>query len=46
MDGLRRLKENSIESIFENGLHEFLEAFIRDNNALGAQIEQDYRFYS
>ena len=42
---LARLRGNSIETIFEQGLHEFLEEFIRDNNALAGQIEQDYRFY-
>jgi uncharacterized alpha-E superfamily protein len=33
-----------IEKIFESGLHEFILEFIRDNNALGRQIENDYRF--
>lgn len=42
---LAQLRENSIETIFESGLHEFLERFIRENNALGAQIEEDFRFY-
>lgn len=41
---LKRLEESSIASIFDEGLHEFITAFIRDNMALGAQIEQDYRF--
>ncbi len=41
---LQRLKESSIASIFDEGLHEFITAFIRDNMALGNQIEQDYRF--
>ncbi|WP_340645502.1 alpha-E domain-containing protein [Phenylobacterium sp.] len=35
---------NSIETIFESGLHQFLENFITCNNLLGAQIERDYRF--
>ena len=39
-----RLKESSINSIFDEGLHEFITTFIRDNMALGGQIEQDYRF--
>ena len=44
-DGLRlRLKDRDIDSIFEDGLHEFISAFLHDNNALGLQIEQDYRF--
>jgi len=39
-----RLNDYSIEEILESGLHEFLGEFIRDNNSLGALIEQDYRF--
>jgi uncharacterized alpha-E superfamily protein len=42
---LKRLKESSIDSIFESGLHEFVVDFIRDNGALSQQVEQDYRFY-
>jgi uncharacterized alpha-E superfamily protein len=38
------LKKRSVESIFDEGLHEFMSDFIRSNNALGAQIETDYRF--
>jgi len=41
---LDRLRSNSVDMIFDKGLHEFLEGFIRDNNMLGGQIEQDYRF--
>ncbi|MDP1631129.1 MAG: alpha-E domain-containing protein [Caulobacter sp.] len=41
----RRLADHSIESIFETGLHQFLADFIVRNNALGLQIERDYRFY-
>lgn len=39
-----RLKDRDIGSIFEDGLHEFIGSMISDNNALGFQIEQDYRF--
>ena len=39
-----RLKTNDINSIFDEGLHEFLTSFIADTAALGQQIEQDYRF--
>ena len=39
-----RLSAQTISSIFEWGLHEFLQDFIRDNNALSTQIELDYRF--
>lgn len=42
---LTRLTSRSIEEIIESGLHEFIQEFIRDNNALGVQIEKDYRFY-
>ncbi len=41
----RSLTETPIEQIFETGLHEFIVDFLRKNSALGAQIEQDYRFY-
>jgi len=41
---LANLMAHSITTIFDEGLHEFIGAFIRDNNAIGAQIEQDYRF--
>ena len=41
----RRLRDTSIDTIFDEGLHEFIIDFIRSNTQLGAQIEQDYRFY-
>ena len=34
-----------ITGIFDEGLHEFLDASIRDTAALAHQIEQDFRFY-
>ncbi len=40
-----QLRSVRIEDVFAMGLHEFLEGFIRDNAALGSQIETDYRFY-
>jgi len=40
----KELQQATIESIFEQGLHQFLENFQRRNQALAAQIEQDYRF--
>lgn len=44
-DQLRsRLKNRDIHSIFESGLHQFIGDFIHENNAVGLQIEQDYRF--
>lgn len=39
-----RLRDHDINSIFDEGLHEFLTSFIADTAALGRQIEQDYRF--
>ncbi|MEH6545913.1 MAG: alpha-E domain-containing protein [Sneathiella sp.] len=41
---MTRLRNCTIETIFEMGLHEFITDFIRDNIALAAQIEEDYRF--
>ena len=35
----------SIKDIFDAGLHEFLTQFIRDNNRLGDEIAEDYRFH-
>lgn len=42
---LQQLRQSSIGSIMDLGLHEFLGEFMRDNNALGQQIEKDFRFY-
>ncbi|NNE96038.1 MAG: alpha-E domain-containing protein [Acidimicrobiales bacterium] len=39
-----RCRNRTIDSIFEEGLHEFLRDSIADTNRLGAQIEADYRF--
>jgi uncharacterized alpha-E superfamily protein len=36
----------SIERIFEIGLHEFLQDYMLENQALASQIESDYRFTS
>ena len=41
---LKRFNQTSIGEIFDNGLHEYIVHFLRDNNALGRQIEKDYRF--
>ncbi|MFK7870454.1 MAG: alpha-E domain-containing protein [Roseobacter sp.] len=40
----RKLKSYDITTVFDEGLHDFIADFIRDNNTLGAQIEQDYQF--
>ncbi|MGC1487367.1 MAG: alpha-E domain-containing protein [Albidovulum sp.] len=40
----QKLRQHTIKTIFEEGLHKFINTFIRDNNAIGARIEEDYRF--
>lgn len=42
---LGKLKAGSIKEIFDTGLHEFLDAFIRTNNRLGDEVAESYRFY-
>ena len=37
-----RLQNSRMEEIFRTGLHEFLSAFIADNNTLGIAISQQY----
>ena len=39
-----RLKDRDIVSIFDEGLHEFVGSILRENAAIGMQIETDYRF--
>ena len=39
-----RFSKTTIASIFDHGLHEYIVDFLRDSNALGQQIEQDFRF--
>ncbi|MEL6587568.1 MAG: alpha-E domain-containing protein, partial [Pseudomonadota bacterium] len=43
-DMCRKLDRMTIEDIFEDGLHEFLQNFLNCNTALAHQIERDYRF--
>ncbi len=38
----RRLENASIKEIFQNGLHEFVESFVTDNNRLGSEISEQY----
>ncbi len=38
------LRTSTIDGIFERGLHECIQSFIRANNDLGAQIEIDFKF--
>ncbi|MEL6505025.1 MAG: alpha-E domain-containing protein [Pseudomonadota bacterium] len=40
----KRLQGRTIQSIFEDGLHDFTLDFIASNNRLGHAIESDYRF--
>jgi uncharacterized alpha-E superfamily protein len=40
----RRLQTLTIDDIFEEGLHRFLQDFLARNTRLSGQIEQDYRF--
>ncbi len=48
-DHIERLRmmvtECTVDSIFDNGLHEFIMDFLKANSELGSQIELDYRFY-
>lgn len=39
-----RMGEDSIDTVFEHGLHQFIQDFIRENNTLGRKIEEDFRF--
>ena len=38
------LKNLTTDAVFETGLHMFIQDYIRHSNALGRQIETDYRF--
>jgi len=40
-----RCTGRQVDTIFDEGLHEFLEAFLADTTRLSGQIEQDFRFY-
>lgn len=44
-DILSMLKNREIQEIIDRGLHEFLLDFISENNRLGVQISEAYRFY-
>lgn len=41
---LKGLRSRTVHSIFDNGLHETLTAFIAENNRLGLEIAQAYNF--
>ncbi|SMX26500.1 hypothetical protein TRP8649_00581 [Pelagimonas phthalicica] len=40
-----RINSQTVDTIFEDGLHEFLSSFIADNAKLAGHIEEDFRFY-
>jgi uncharacterized alpha-E superfamily protein len=40
-----KMNAHTVDTIFEEGLHEFLTGFIADNAKLAAHIEEDFRFY-
>jgi uncharacterized alpha-E superfamily protein len=42
---MKKLKGTTVKDIFDSGLHEFLSAFIQDNNRLGDEVARNYRFY-
>jgi uncharacterized alpha-E superfamily protein len=39
-----KLREGDIDEVFASGLHEFLQAFISDNNQLGSAIAEQFAF--
>lgn len=41
---LDRLRELDIQTVFQGGLHEWLQAYIRSNAAIGEAIAQQFRF--
>jgi len=41
---LQDINSQTVETIFESGLHEFIARFLRRNSELAASIERDFRF--
>ncbi len=39
-----KLENATIDSVFQNGLHEFIQGFIADNHRLGALVSEQYLF--
>jgi uncharacterized alpha-E superfamily protein len=39
---MKQLAETNIDAIYAAGLHEFIEQFLADNNALGATVAEQY----
>lgn len=40
----KRVTGRNIDEVLDNGLHEFIQTFLKENAALGQQIDIDYRF--
>lgn len=40
--GLTRFEAATIEAVFQSGLHEYIQAFLKDNNALGQAVSEQY----
>lgn len=40
--GLTRIETGSIEAIFQSGLHEYIQAFLKANNALAQAVSEQY----
>ncbi|PXW79046.1 putative alpha-E superfamily protein [Blastomonas natatoria] len=41
----QELAATNIDMVVDNGLHQFIQDFIKRNNSISAQIEQEFRFY-
>lgn len=41
----QELANTNIDMVVDNGLHQFIQDFIKRNNRISAQIEQEFRFY-
>ena len=41
-----RFHDITIDTVFENGLHEFIQDFISCNQQVAQAIERAYRFYA
>lgn len=41
----QELASTNIDMVVDNGLHQFIQDFIKRNNTISARIEQEFRFY-
>jgi uncharacterized alpha-E superfamily protein len=39
---MRAFDNSRMEDIFQSGLHEYIQGFLNENNALGAAIHEQY----